>query len=146
MTPPLLAPVGRQPLTTDLLFDYQKNAINFQCTHPNSMLWLDMGLGKTIITLSSISHLIRVGYLRSVVIVAPLRVNRLVWRQEAEKWAHTKGLRFSMVMGTQDQRTRALLQDADIYLINYENLKWLSETLQTYFLKKNRPLPFNGIV
>ena len=133
-------------LTPDLLFDYQKKAVNFQCTHHESMLWLDMGLGKTVITLTSISHLIKTMYLKSVLIVAPIRVIRLVWRQEAAKWNHTSHLRFSMVTGTKDQRTRALLRPADVYLINFENLKWLAETLQTYFVKKNRPLPFNGIV
>jgi hypothetical protein len=51
-----------------------------------------------------------------------------------------------MVTGTKDQRTRALLRPADVYLINYENLGWLAETLQTYFVKKDRLLPFNGIV
>jgi SNF2 family DNA or RNA helicase len=110
------------------------------------MLWLDMGLGKTIITLTSLAHLIRTQYLRGVVIVAPIRVIRLVWRQEAAKWQHTKHLKFSMVTGTRDQRTRALLRPADIYLINYENLGWLAETLQTYFVKKDKPLPFNGVV
>jgi SNF2 family DNA or RNA helicase len=110
------------------------------------MLWLDMGLGKTIITLTSLAHLIRTQYLRGVVIVAPIRVIRLVWRQEAAKWQHTQHLKFSMVTGTRDQRTRALLRPADIYLINYENLGWLAETLQTYFVKKDKPLPFNGVV
>ncbi len=110
------------------------------------MLWLDMGLGKTVITLTSLAHLLSVGYLRSVIIVAPIRVIRLVWRQEAEKWQHTKSLTFSMLTGTRDQRTRALMRPADIYLINYENLGWLSETLQTYFVSKGRPTPFNGIV
>jgi len=62
------------------------------------------------------------------------------------KWEHTKHLRFSMVTGTKDQRTRALLRPADVYLINYENLGWLSETIQTYFVKKDKPLPFNGII
>lgn len=133
-------------LTPDLLHDYQKKAVNFQCTHPESMLWLDMGLGKTVITLTSISHLIKTGFLKSVLIVAPIRVIRLVWRQEAAKWDHTHHLKFSMVVGTKDQRTRALLRPADVYLINFENLKWLSETLQTYFIKKDRPLPFTGIV
>lgn len=133
-------------LTPDLLHDYQKKAVNFQCTHPHSMLWLDMGLGKTVITLTSLAHLINTGFLRGVIIVAPIRVIRLVWRQEATKWEHTKHLRFSMVAGTKDQRTRALLRPADVYLINYENLGWLAETLQTYFVKKDRPMPFNGIV
>ena len=110
------------------------------------MLWLDMGLGKTVITLTSLAHLIRTQYLRGVIIVAPIRVIRLVWRQEAAKWEHTKHLRFSMITGTRDQRTRALLRDADVYMINYENLQWMAETLQTYFVKKDKPLPFNGIV
>lgn len=110
------------------------------------MLWKDMGLGKTIVTLTSISHLISTGFLRGVVIVAPIRVIRLVWRQEAVKWEHTKHLRFSMVAGTRDQRTRALLRPADIYLINYENLGWLAEVLDTYFVSKDKPMPFNGVV
>lgn len=133
-------------LTPNLLHEYQKKAVNFQCTHPNSMLWLDMGLGKTVITLTSLAHLINTKFLRGVIIVAPIRVIRLVWRQEAAKWEHTKHLKFSMVTGTKDQRTRALLRPADVYLINYENLRWLAETLQTYFVKKDRPLPFNGII
>jgi SNF2 family DNA or RNA helicase len=133
-------------LTPDLLHGYQQKAVNFQCTHPHSMLWLDMGLGKTVITLTSLAHLLRTGFLRGVILVAPIRVIRLVWRQEAVKWEHTKHLKFSMVTGTKDQRTRALLRPSDVYLINYENLGWLAETLQTYFVKKDRPLPFNGII
>ena len=133
-------------LTPDLLHDYQKKAVNFQCTRPQSMLWLDMGLGKTIITLTSLTHLLTTGFLRGVIVVAPIRVIRLVWRQEAAKWEHTRHLRFSMVAGTRDQRTRALMRPADVYMTNYENLKWLAETLQTYFIGKGRPMPFNGIV
>lgn len=128
------------------LFEYQHKAVNFQCSHPASALWLDMGLGKSVITLTSVEYLIRIGYLKAVIIVAPIRVCRLVWRQEAEKWAHTKHLKFSMVTGTKDQRTRALMKDANIYLINYENLQWMSEILQTYYISKDKPLPFDGIV
>lgn len=113
---------------------------------PESMLWMDVGLGKSIVTLTSIVHLLNSGFLNAVVIVAPIRVIRLVWRQEAMKWSHTRHLKFSMLTGSKDQRTRNLLRPADIYLISYENLKWLSETLQTYFVKKNKPLPFNGVV
>ena len=128
------------------LFEYQRKAVNLQCTHPESVLWLDMGLGKTTITLTSIAHLIRTNYLKAVLIVAPIRVCRLVWRQESMKWNHTQHLTFSMVMGNRDQRTRALLRQANIYLINYENLKWLSEVLHTYYINKNKPLPFDGMV
>lgn len=133
-------------LTPAQLFPYQQSAVNFQCTHPATMLWLDMGLGKTSITLTSVAHLIATGFLTGVVIVAPIRVIRLVWRQEALKWTHTKHLTFSLLTGSKDQRTRALLRPANIYLVNYENLGWLAETLATYFISKNRPLPFNGLV
>jgi SNF2 family DNA or RNA helicase len=128
------------------LHAYQQRSINFQCSLPTTMLWLDPGLGKTIITLTSVAHLIATGFLTGVVIVAPIRVIRLVWRQEALKWTHTKHLTFSLLTGTKDQRTRALLRPANIYLVNYENLGWLAETLATYFISKNRPLPFNGLV
>ena len=133
-------------LTPNLLHDYQKKAVNFQCSQPNTMLWLDMGLGKTVITLTTIAHLVKTQFLKGVLIVAPIRVIRLVWRQEAAKWEHTKHLQFSMVMGTKDQRTRALLRPADIYMTNYENLRWMSETLHTYFVSKGKDLPFTGIV
>lgn len=133
-------------LTPDLLHDYQKRAVNFQCSSPTTMLWLDMGLGKTVITLTSIAHLLACSFLRGVVIVAPIRVIRLVWRQEAIGWSHTRHLTFSMLTGTRDQRTRALLRPANIYLVNYENLGWLAETLQTYFISKQRALPFDGVV
>lgn len=133
-------------LTTDNLFDYQKKAINFQCTKRSSVLWLDMGLGKSAITLTSINHLIQTNYLNAVLVVAPIRVVRLVWRQEAAKWSHLNHLTFSVIQGTPDQRTRALNRKANIYLINYENVKWLSDLLGKHFLKKNKPLPFNGLI
>lgn len=133
-------------LSRDQLHPYQQKAVNFQSMHPASALWLDMGLGKTVITLTTIADLVGCSYLKAVVIVAPIRVCRLVWRQEASKWEHTKGLTFNMVMGTKDQRTRALLKPANVYLINYENLGWLSETLKTYFIDKGKSVPFDGIV
>lgn len=133
-------------LTPSNLHPYQQRAVVHQCTHPASMLWMDIGLGKTSVTLTSVAHLIRTGYLRSVIVVAPIRVCRLVWRQESAKWSHLSDLTFSMVMGTKDQRVRALLRPANIFIINYENLGWLAENLQTYFIKKGLPMPFDGIV
>lgn len=133
-------------LTPDKLHGYQQRAVNHQCSLPETMLWMDPGLGKTATTMTSIAHLRNAGFLRGVLVVAPIRVVRLVWRQEALKWAHTKHLTFSMITGTKDQRTRALMRPADIYLINYENMKWLSETLQTYYLNKGREMPFDGVV
>ena len=81
------------------LFPYQQKAIVHQTSMPNSMMWLDMGLGKTVITLSAIAHLRKLGVLRGVIIVAPIRVCKMVWRQEALKWEHTKHLKFSLVTG-----------------------------------------------
>lgn len=128
------------------LHAYQKKAVNFQCSLPETALWVSMGLGKTVITLTSIKHLQASGYLRGVIIVAPIRVCRLVWRQEALKWSHTADMKFSVVLGTKDQRARALMSPADVHLINYENLQWLSEALHTYYISKGRELPWNGIV
>lgn len=132
--------------TSDDLHPYQKRAVNFQCSVPQTAMWMDMGLGKTIVTLTSIQHLQASGYLRGVIIVAPIRVCRLVWRQEALKWSHTADMKFSVVLGTKDQRARALMSPADVHLINYENLRWLSEALHTYYISKGRELPWNGIV
>lgn len=133
-------------LTVDDLHDYQRRAIVHQSTNQRSMLWIAMGGGKSVITLTSIEHLIRHQYLRAVVIVAPIRVIRMVWRQEAAKWQHTRGLKFSLVSGTANQRAHALLQKADVYLVNYDVLGWLAESLHTYFVAKDRQLPFDGIV
>lgn len=133
-------------LTPENLHAYQQRAVNHQCSHPETALWLDMGLGKSIITLTSVAHLLNTQFLNATLVVAPVRVCRLVWRQESLKWSQTKHLRFNMLLGDRDARTRALLRPADVYLINYENLGWLAEVLHTYFINKNRPLPFNGIV
>lgn len=133
-----------RPITD--LREYQRKAINHQCSHPPSALWLEMGIGKTIVTLTSIDHLIKQGFLRAVIVVAPIRVCSLVWRKEATKWAHTSHLTFSLMVGNRDQRTRGLLKKADIYLMNYEGLKWLGEVLHTYYISKGLPIPFDGIV
>jgi hypothetical protein len=133
-------------LNPEQLHPYQLTAINLQCSTPSSMLWLDVGLGKTSITLTSAAHLIQQGFLSGVFVVAPVRVCRLVWAREAAKWSHTRHLKFSMVLGSKDQRLRALHQDADVYLINYENLRWLMQTLKQYWIDKGKPLPANGIV
>lgn len=132
--------------TPDQLHGYQNRAVHHQCSMPNTMMWLDVGLGKTAVTLTSIAHLINTGVLRGVIIVAPIRVCKLVWRQEAAKWAHTNHLTFSMVTGDKDLRSRALLRPADVYLINYDNLKWLATFLHTHFISKGKQIPFNGLV
>jgi SNF2 family DNA or RNA helicase len=134
-------------LTPDKLYPYQMRAHQHQCAMPETMLWLDVGLGKTVITLSSIAHLLGHGFLRGVLIVAPVRVCKLVWRQEATKWTHTAGLTFANLTTGSKRRLSTLLHiKADVYLINFENLKWLVDTLVEYYAETNTPLPFDGLV
>lgn len=108
------------------LHDYQEYAVKFIEEHSVSALLLDMGLGKTIITLTAINNLMFDMFeVRKILIIAPLRVARDTWPAEIEKWEHLKHLRYSVVIGTPDERKTALNTDADIYIINRENVDWL---------------------
>lgn len=108
--------------------DYQKYAADFIITHPISALLLDMGLGKTSITLTAINNLLFDSFeVHKVLVVAPLRVARDTWSAEIEKWEHLKNLRYSVVVGTEQERLNALRTPTDIYIINRENVQWLVE-------------------
>lgn len=133
-------------LSPKQLHDYQRQCIMHQLTHDESMLWLQMGLGKTPITLTTIVDRMRAGQVQKTLVFGPLRVINSVWAREARKWSHTQHLRFSVIHGTKDKRSRLLFADADIYLINYENMNWLAETLDHYYISQDRPLPFQMIV
>ncbi len=132
--------------TVNDLHGYQQKATTFQSSKPESMLWLDVGLGKTGITLTSMVHLLNSCQVNAVLVVAPIKVCKLVWRQEALKWSHTQHLKFNLILGTKDQRIRALMRPADVYLINYENIHWLASMINTFFLSKGKPMPFTGLV
>jgi SNF2 family DNA or RNA helicase len=106
--------------------NYQQYCIDRICTDPAIGLFLDMGLGKTAITLSAIKRLkFEMWAVNKVLIIAPKRVAESVWSKEAAKWKQLNGLRFSFVLGTASQRRAALEQTADIYMINRENTQWL---------------------
>lgn len=108
--------------------DYQRYAAEFIIAHSISALLLDMGLGKTSITLTAINDLLFDSFeVHKVLVVAPLRVARDTWSAEIEKWEHLKNLRYSVVVGTAQERISALLTPADIYIINRENIQWLVE-------------------
>ena len=108
--------------------DYQRYAAEFIITHPISALLLDMGLGKTSITLTAINDLLFDSFeIHKVLVVAPLRVARYTWSTEIKKWEHLKNLRYSVVVGTAQKRISALSTPADIYIINRENIQWLVE-------------------
>ena len=128
------------------LHDYQRECVMHQLTLDHSMLWLQMGLGKTPITLTTIVDRMRAGHVQKTLIFGPLRVIQAVWAREARKWEHTKHLRFSVVHGTKEKRTRALFANADVYLVNYEAMNWLAETLDHYYISQDKPLPFQMVV
>jgi len=105
---------------------YQQVAIDRMVSLPYQLLALRMGAGKTPITLTAIAELLFNRFeVSKVIVVAPKRVAELVWHTEAAKWQHTKGLRVQRVLGTAKERLAALATDADIYVINRENLMWL---------------------
>ena len=105
-----------------------------------------MGLGKTAVALTAIGERQNQVEAYAALVVAPLRVIQTVWRQEAREWQHTRRLRFSMIHGNPNQRERAFRMPADIYLVNYDNLQWLSERLEHVYLRQGRYLPFNMVV
>lgn len=133
-------------LNKNQLHTYQRSAADHIVNNQYSMQWLEMGLGKTAVTLTAIDELMSQCQIKSVLIVAPLRVCQTVWRQEAKKWAHTQWLTFSLITGDADTRRRAVVRRADIYLINYENLSWLQKYLESLFLSQGRYYPFDVVV
>ena len=106
--------------------EYQIYATEYILTHPIAAVLLDMGLGKSVITLSAIFDLTLDSFLvRKVLVIAPLRVARDTWPAEIEKWDHLKGLNYTVAVGTVAQRKRALMKRAQVYIINRENIEWL---------------------
>ncbi len=107
--------------------------------HDRCALFLDMGLGKTVITLTALQRMIYEDFrISKVLVIAPLNVARLTWSDEIEKWDHLH-LTYSKILGDPKQRRKALAADADLYLINRENVPWLVDTL-------GMDWPFDGLV
>ena len=108
--------------------DYQKYAINFIKEHPVAAVLLDMGMGKSSITLTAVRDLIYDSFeVSKVLVIAPLRVAKNTWSAEIEKWDHLKDLRYSVAVGTASERMEALRAESDVYIINRENIPWLVE-------------------
>lgn len=106
--------------------NYQNYAKNFILAHKVSALFLDCGLGKTITTLTAINELMYDSFeISKVLIIAPLRVAQSTWKEEIEKWDHLNPLRYSIAVGDEKERLKALKQNSDIYIINRENVDWL---------------------
>ena len=106
--------------------EYQEYAIRFIEENPVAAVFLDMGMGKTSIVLTAILHLMYEQFeVNRVLIIGPLRVARTTWPEEIKKWDHMKGIRYSVMVGSAAERMAALETDADIYIINRENVPWL---------------------
>ena len=106
--------------------DYQQYATEYIKSHPVAAVLLDMGLGKTAISLTALLDLLFDSFeAHRVLVIAPLRVARDTWPAEIEKWDHLKMLTYSVAVGSEKDRKAALMRDADIYIINRENVQWL---------------------
>ena len=120
--------------------DYQRYATEYIESHPVCAVLLDMGLGKTSITLTAISNLLFDSFeVHRVLVIAPLRVARDTWAAEVDKWDHLQNLICSVAVGTEAERKAAFMKPADIYIINRENIRWLVE-------ESNIPFDFDMIV
>lgn len=125
-------------LNRDDLHEYQKYGVDFIINNPISALMLECGLGKTITTLTAVSDLMYDYFeISKVLIIAPLRVGLSVWKQECDKWEQLKYLRCSIAVGSVSERQKAMQSDADVYIINRENVEWLV---------KNYPFDFDMVV
>jgi SNF2 family DNA or RNA helicase len=118
-------------LTRKQMRPYQVRAERFLTGNWCAALFLDMGLGKTVSTLTALLNLFTSREIVRVVIVAPLRPAEGVWRQEAAKWAHLRGLTFSLLTGSEKQRLKGMDSSAQIHIINPENLVWFINVLRS---------------
>ena len=108
--------------------DYQQYATEYIKSHPVAAVLLDMGLGKTAISLTALLDLLFDSFeAHRILVIAPLRVARDTWPAEIEKWDHLSMLTYSVAVGSEKDRKAALMRDADIYIINRENVQWLVE-------------------
>ncbi|MBQ1364171.1 MAG: DEAD/DEAH box helicase [Clostridia bacterium] len=108
--------------------DYQQYATDFILSHPVAAILLQMGLGKSVITLTAMKELFDRGEISRALVVAPLRVARDTWPEEIRKWDHLQDLTFSVAVGTAEARRAALRREVQIHIINRENLAWMAES------------------
>jgi SNF2 family DNA or RNA helicase len=114
--------------------NYQAFASEFILEHPVCCLMLDMGLGKTVITLSALWELVLDRFdVSRILVIAPKRVAEDTWPKEIGKWEHLSGLSFSLVLGSKAEREAALRKRAFVYIINRENVAWLVENYRWDF-------------
>ncbi len=118
---------------------YQDRMVKHGKRYRASAKFADMGLGKTVTELTIIAYRLRYLLSRGALVIAPLKVIQETWPDEIKKWDHTRHLRVSIVHGTEAVKLLALHRPADVYLINYENLIWLTDWMLT-----QSSLPFDS--
>jgi len=133
-------------LTRDKLRNYQRRAAEFIKSKQHAGLFLDMGLGKTVSTLTAAADLLKGGITTKILLVAPKRVASNVWRQEARKWQHTKHLTFKLLMGNERQRTIAMNSSAQVHIINVDNLVWLLRLMRAKGYGTRQPWPYDMLI
>lgn len=106
-------------------WDYQERGQKWIIDHPECCLLMEMGLGKTVVTLTALQELLDDCEVGRALVVAPKKVAETTWTTEAAKWDHLRGMRVAKVMGTEKQRKLALAEKADIYVIGRDNFVWL---------------------
>ncbi len=111
----------------DSLHSYQQKAVDFIKSQESCALWVDMGLGKTVTTLTAVADLMDSFTVGRVLVIAPLRVAINTWPEEIAQWEHVRHLSYSVVCGSKQQRLNALTGREDIHLINREMVTWLVE-------------------
>lgn len=116
------------------LHNYQKDALAFIRRNPKCALFMDMGLGKTLVSLVAIHFLLKSRRAKKILLVAPLRVCCSTWPMEIKKWKDVIPLNitYSLITGGVKHREAALKSETDIYIINKENVKWLVESLASW--------------
>ena len=122
--------------------EYQSRMIRRIVEQEHVGLFLDMGLGKTVITLTAVRELLDDFAAARILVIAPKRVAEDTWTREREKWDHLHSLRVSCMTGTQRQRLQALERDADVYVLGRDNVQWLVQ----HFLDTRKPWPFDMVV
>ena len=110
------------------LHKYQIRMIDWILANEKCALWAGVGLGKTVTTLTALSHLKQQNKIKKTLVIAPLRVVKFVWPKEPEEWDHLDELTTTVLHGTKRERTRLLRENTDIHIINKEMVQWLVDT------------------
>lgn len=132
-------------LSRDDFYKYQNRAAKFIVDHPHCALWVDVGLGKTVSSLTAYQDLRDTFDARRTLVVGPLRVARKVWPDELTKWSHLQDITYSRILGTPQQRWDAMRRPTDMHFVNRENLEWL---LAQFIVDKKqvRPWPWDMVI